>query len=50
MTESSQMETPLDSPGLLLAEARRAKQLSTDDVAKRLCLKVNIIEASYQFY
>lgn len=45
MTESSQMETPLDSPGLLLAEARRAKQLSTDDVAKRLCLKVNIIEA-----
>lgn len=45
MTEPSQMETPLDSPGLLLAEARRAKQLSTDDVAKRLCLKVNIIEA-----
>ena len=45
MTEFSQMETPLDSPGLLLAEARRAKQLSTDDVAKRLCLKVNIIEA-----
>ena len=45
MTESSQMETPLDSPGLLLAKARRAKQLSTDDVAKRLCLKVNIIEA-----
>lgn len=45
MTESSQMETPLDSPGLLLAKARQAKQLSTDDVAKRLCLKVNIIEA-----
>lgn len=45
MTEPSQMETPLDSPGLLLAKARRAKQLSTDDVAKRLCLKVNIIEA-----
>ena len=45
MTESSQMETPLDSPGSLLAKARQAKQLSIDDVAKRLCLKVNIIEA-----
>lgn len=45
MTESTQMETPLDSPGVLLSNARQSKQLSKADVAQKLCLKVNIIDA-----
>jgi cytoskeleton protein RodZ len=45
MTESTQMETPLDSPGVLLSNARQSKQLSKTDVAQKLCLKVNIIDA-----